>query len=178
MSNQQGWTQNDSFDNWDDVSSEAPKPLDPGIYNATIVKAEAAQTGKGKPAVKLEVSATGVFQGDELPTPRKLYDTKPITFEAQGLVKNLCQAAGVEPPKGNGYEVVSAFADELVGLSVIVKVKLESYVKDGEKRTVARIDRYFTGDQAERAKNPEAVAAPAGEAAAPTGGRRRRGASA
>jgi hypothetical protein len=166
MSNQ-GWTQNDSFDNWDEVSTEAPKPLDPALYHGEIVSAEAAQTGTGKPAVKLEVSAKGLFQGDDLPSERKLFDTVVITREAAFKVKQLAQATGVEPPKSNAFEAVSELADSLVGQPVVFKTKIESYKKDGENRTTHRIERYLTTDQAERVKAGANADTNAGDEAAP-----------
>lgn len=180
MSNQ-GWTQNESFDNWDDVSTEAPKALENNIYIGTIVKAEAQATKqKGKPSVKLEVSTTSVFQGDELPTARKLSDIVTVTKEAAFKVKQLAQSAQVEPPRANGFDVLTDWATSLVGCVVIFKTKQENYQKDGETRTAARIDRYLTADQAEKARNgggTSAEAKPAADATpaetAPSNRRRR-----
>ncbi len=176
---QVGWTQNDTFDNWDDVSTEAPKPVEPNIYTGEIVKAEAAQTqGKGLPAVKLEIMVKSVFQGDDLPSARKLFDTVTITKEAAFKVKQLSQSANVTPPKSNAADYLPEWADGLVGQPVIVSTKLEKYTPKGstEQRESARIERYLTADQAEKKK--AGVAEGGGSEAAPANTRRRRGAAA
>lgn len=185
MSNQ-GWTQNDSFDNWDDVSTEAPKPPTPEIYAITVVKAEAKATGTGKPAVNLEISLTGIHNGGDLPSPRKVYDLVTITKEAAFKVKQLAMAMGVAPPANNSYGAVCEFADNLVGQTAFAKTKLDTYKPKPtpenpapEARTNAKVDRYLTQEQADKMRtgaSGEGASEVAPEAtAAAAGGRRRRG---
>lgn len=177
----QGWTQNDSFDNWDDVSTEAPEPPDAGFYIATIAKADATKptSGKGLPNINLTLSVTDVFQGDKLPKPRTVFDNLVVTKDAAFRVKQFCLAADTAPPKSNGADYLPGYASELVGLTVIVQLKRDSYTPKGsvEKKIVARVEKYHTQASAEKAKNGGGEAAANAEAAAEAGAapRRRRG---
>lgn len=177
MSNNAGWTQSESFDNWDDVSTEAPAPLAPGMYVATIVKADSKPTAKqGLPSVNLELSVTDVFQGDKLERPRKIFDNITVVKESQFRVKGMCQSADRPYPKGNGADYLPTWAADLVGATVIVKTKLETY----NGKTNARVEKYHTQASAEKALGggsaAEASEAEATNGAAPK--RQRRGATA
>ena len=176
---QVGWTQNDTFDNWDDVSTEAPKLLDPGFYCATIAKAtgDKPTSKSNKPAVNLELSVTDIFQGDKLPMPRKVFDNVVVTKEAAFRVKALCQSADVAPPKSNGADYLPGWATDLVGCNVIVQIKHETFkTRDGEQKTVARVGKYHTQASAEKAlgggETASAAEASAENGAAPKRARR------
>jgi hypothetical protein len=176
MSNNKGWTEEADI-NWDDVSTEAPKPIDADLYNANIVAAEFRKSNAGNPCVNLELAVTGVFQGDELSTPKKHYHTLVFTADCAFRVKQAAVAAGVEPPKRASEEVLKEFGDSLVGAAVIVKTKHEKHRTD-KNRTLSVVDRFLTQAQAERIKSGGSADddSPATAAAAPK--RSRRGAAA
>ncbi len=179
----QGWTQNDSFDNWDDVSTEAPAPLAAGFYLATIAKAtgDKPTAKKGLPAVNVELSITAEFQGDALPMARKVFDNLTVTKEAAFRVKQFCQSADITPPKSNGADYLPGWASDLVGSTVIVQLKPDTYKsKEGEMKATTRVVRYHTEASAEKAKGGGEIST-AAEASAENGAaprRPRRGATA
>jgi hypothetical protein len=146
---QQGWTTDEAFENWDEVSTEAPPPLEPNLYVARIIKTEPKPTATKKPGVSIELSVISVHGGDVLKVPRKMFDFAVVDLAGAFRVKQLSQAAGVDPPKANNFAAVSAWASELLGHDVIVRTKIEKYRPKGssEERENAKVDRYETQER-------------------------------
>jgi hypothetical protein len=147
MAGNTGWTSAESV-NWDDVSTEAPPPLADAIYKGVFAKAEPRPTKEGKPSISLELSVTNVFGGDDLASPRKLFDNVMCSAAAAFRVKQLAASANVAPPANFGLDEVTAFCERLVDAApVAFRTKQSTY----QGKTNAKVDRYFTEEQAKEA---------------------------
>jgi hypothetical protein len=144
----QGWTSAESV-NWDDISTEAPPPLADDMYVGLVAKAEPRPTKEGKPAISVELSATGIFGGSDLDRPRKVFDNVNLSKENAFRVKQLAAAAGVEPPKNFGIDAVNEFCNALCESDrVIFRTRQQTY----KGKTNAKVDRYHTEDSAKADK--------------------------
>lgn len=160
MAENEGWTNNDQI-NWDDVSEDAPAPLEPGVYGFQIAQAEPERTKKGDPGVKLVLTITHAYGGSDGDMKRKCYDKLTLTKDALFRTKQLTKALGVEPPKTNSPDDVAAFCEVLAESPAgFVRLKQETY----QGRTNARVDRYLTAEAA-----AEAAAGGGAQATAPEG---------
>lgn len=146
MSNQ-GWTNNEAF-NWDDVSEDAPAPLEPGIYGFEVASAEPEPTKKGDPGVKLTLTITHAMGGSAGDMKRKCYDKLTLTKEALFRTKQLAKAVACEPPASQGIDDVEAFCAALTEAGGgFVRLKQETW----QGKTNARVDRYLTAEAAQEA---------------------------
>ncbi len=141
--NQKGWTANDEM-NWDEISDAPPPPLEDGIYRASIAKAEAEPTGKGDPAISLQLVALHAH-GSDAKLNRKLYDKLVVTKDAAFRTKQVIKATGATPPKTNGSDALSEFASELVGCEVWVRTKQQTF----QGKVNAKVDMYIADDKLE-----------------------------
>lgn len=158
-----GWTSAEAV-NWDDVSTEAPPPLADGVYRGVFVKAAPRDTKGGKPAISLELSVQGLYGGEELASPRKMFDNLMCSREAAFRIKGLAAAANVACPKSLGLDDVTEFCTSLIEAPpVIFKTKQSTY----EGKTNAKVFAYLTaekaraegsqGEQASEATEPKPV---------------------
>ncbi len=177
MSNE-NWTE-ESDVNWNDVPEGAPKPLDLNLYNGKIVKADFRLSKATPPnmCINLEIALTSVFQGDELATPKRHYDTLVFTQKSAFKVKGCARAADVldQLPKRINEEAVREFADALLGRELVIKNKHEKHHKDAS-RTISVVANYFTAEQAEAHKAGRSVEEPKAEEPVAIAGRRRKSA--
>ena len=151
MATKTGWTESTDL-NWDDVSTEAPPPLAPGIYRAVIVEAKPRQTNKGDPAINVKLAV-----GD---TKRTVYDTLVLSATALFKLKQMGQSAEVSLPANTGIEAIETFCGELTGCEVHVRTKIDTYTPPASEgnpepapRVNAKVDRYFTEAQAAEAQS-------------------------
>ncbi len=169
---QVGWVTNEKPLAWDQVSTDAPPPLDPGIYKARIVSAKPAPTKtQNKPALALELEIFEDGSGTALDKPRKSRDTLVFTQAAQWRIKQVCEATGVDFPVDFELESATEYASGLLKVDgFYLKMKQETFESNGELRTKHSVDRYLkpteVADSASKSNG-------ASETAAPT--RRRRG---
>jgi hypothetical protein len=161
MSNKQGWTQSEDL-NWDEVSDGPPPPPEDGIYRVAVAKAEPSATGKGDPAVSLQLTLIAQH-GSDKKVKGRLYDKPMLSGEAIFRTKQLARVAGVALPKNNGFDAVSEFANELVGCEFWVRTKQQPY--DGKVN--AKVDMYISDDKLEEVLNGSAGGATAEATVAP-----------
>lgn len=147
--NMKGWTSNNKF-NYDGVSTDAPAPLEPGLYKARIASAEPQATKEGKPMIKLTAELFEDADGNALKPFRKVVDNMVLTEKALFRVKILAEALDIEPIDSDAYDVVEAWCRDIVKAAkegVFTKVKHEKYEKNGEEKTALRIDRYLNASK-------------------------------
>jgi hypothetical protein len=156
-----GWTGEST--NMDEVSTEAPPPLERAIYRATIVEAEAQTSKKGGAmiAVTLEVHTRyGEPEGGvaELVSKGKAYGKiyDFLGFEGYGLrkLKQVSVETEVPAPSQVTEEAAAAFCAELTGKDVWIRSRLEENQDRSGKATgefSAKVDRYLTTAQCEQA---------------------------
>jgi hypothetical protein len=150
-----GWTQNEKF-NYDGVTTDAPAPLEPGLYKARITEATPQPTKEGKPMIKLTCEVFENENGDATPK-RKLTDNMVLSQAALFRVKIIADALGIEPLADSSLESAEAFCRDIVDAAkagVWVKVKTETYTRKGgdaenpaDQRKAARVDRYLSEDK-------------------------------
>jgi len=180
---QTGWTDDKAteFPNWDDVNTEAPPPLAPGHYYATIVKAEPRPTGKGDPAISLTLRVTQAHGEAPDSLSRTMYDNLTLTMAAAFRIKQLVQSVGngVTPPPSSRLADVEDFCASLTGQGVWLRSKLDTYTPkpsaadpEPQPKTNAKVDRYLTDEQVIESVNRGAGA---GEVADDSRPKRRRG---
>lgn len=170
MSNQPqtGWTGESTID-WSGISTEAPPPLEPGVYQAEVVKAEVRTTKGGDPSINLRYRVFGRFGSDEK-LKRPIFDTLVFTIDGAFKAKQLAEVLGIQLPSTINNATLEDLCHELNGASPWMRTKLDTY----EGKTNARIDVYLTEEQcAEAAEALKAHTNGAGESAG--GNRRRRG---
>lgn len=144
-----GWTDNTKF-NYDGVSTDAPTPLEPGLYKARIVSAEPHPTKEGKPMIKLSVELFEDADGNALKPFRKITDNVVLTQAALFRVKILSEALDIEALGDSSVEAAEEWCREIVKAAkegVFTKVKHEKYEKNGEEKTALRIDRYLNASK-------------------------------
>ena len=144
-----GWTDNTKF-NYDGVSTDAPTPLEPGLYKARIASAEPHATKEGKPMIKLSVELFEDADGNALKPTRKITDNVVLTQAALFRVKILSEALDIEPLGDSSVETAEEWCRDIVKAAkegVFTKVKHEQYEKNGEQKTALRIDRYLNASK-------------------------------
>lgn len=164
-----GWTTAQEIDP-DKVPDGPPPPLDPGVYFATIAKAEPEETKKGDPAIKLELMVTHAHGGSPGDLKRKVFDKAVFTQETAWRVKQLAKSVGVDMPTSNAYDTVDEFCGSLVESNgVWVRLKQETF----NEKTNARVDRYLTEEQAAEVASSGSADGKGGESASPRRRKRR-----
>lgn len=113
--------------NLDFSSVPSREPLEEGLYELTVAKAEETTSSAGNPMIKMEFDVNG-FEG------RKLWDNFVLIEKALWKVKEFFEAVGL-----NTDEIVKMDVAELVGASVKAKVYQEEYNGDIQNR----IKRYY-----------------------------------
>lgn len=159
-----GWTENTKF-NYDGVTTDAPAPLPEGLYKARFSAAEPQASKEGKPMIKLTCEVFEDADGNALPRKRTLIDNMVLSEKALFRIKILAEALDIEPLSDSSVETAEEWCRAIVkaaATGVYVKVKHETYEKNGEEKTAMRADRYL---------NPNKVAA---ETSSPTNGAARR----
>lgn len=146
---QVGWVTNEKPQKWDEVSTDALQPLDPGVYKARFSSAKPAPTQKQqKPAVALELEIFEDGAGQAIEPLRRTRDTLVLTRAAQWRQKQLCEALGLNPD-----EVIPDFEPETAAElcnkvleatdGFYVRIKHETYEKDGDMRTKHALAAYL-----------------------------------
>jgi hypothetical protein len=177
MAGNTGWTNNESLD-FDGVSEEPPGPPEDGLYQLTITKAELEPTKDGAPGVGYELHIDRAYDGDPSKIDGKALNLRfqKLTFKKEALfrVLNLSRALDIEPPKTNGAEELTAWAEQLVGRQVWARLKQRVRYNDKTKKDAA-VDRFFTEAGVAEAATGAAADATGTVEAAPA--RRRRAAA-
>lgn len=109
--------------NLDFSSVPSREPLEEGIYNVVISKAEEKESSAKNPMIVLEYDVQGV-EGN-----RKLWDNYPIMTKTLWKLKELFDAIGIPTDS-----IVDMDVAELVGQSLKVKVIQEIYNGDVTNR--------------------------------------------
>jgi hypothetical protein len=166
-----GWATADKFaDDWNTVSTAAPPPPAEGIYHLVFDEVSPELSAKSsKPILKIKGTIDQAFGTDEK-LKRTMFDTTGFTAESAFRVKQLGVSAGVELPPNNGKEAAEEFAAALLasdGAWFKLKHEKASEVDavTGEPKVYARVDRYLTAEEAEKA-HAALVAKATGEEAA------------
>jgi uncharacterized protein DUF669 len=151
----EGWTANEKFD-WDNVSTDAPPPLEDGVYQAVIVKASAEKTKDGKPAVRLELQVNRAFGDAEGSIKRKMFDNLTVTLEGAFRIKNLCESFDpkVTPPPSQQLDDVKDFCSRLLEAPAIW---LRSRRTTWNGKVNAKVDRYLTEAEAQKVSAGEPI---------------------
>lgn len=138
-----GWSGGKSI-NWDAVDTEAPKPLDVGVYKVKVMKAEPKENSKGDPAASLQFK---VFErhGDDEELNRKTFDNLTFTDDGAFKAKMLGEALDIDMPETSGFEDVSDFCERLEGEEVWAYLVHNTY----QGKTNNKISRYIHEDQLE-----------------------------
>lgn len=143
-----GWTDGDDLA-WDDVSTDAPTPLEPGIYRVKVTKAEAKKTQtSNQPSVALEFEASERHGSDE-ELKRRLFDNFTFAKDALFKPKQFAESVGddLELPASSRYKDVVQFAEDLLGVEVWAVVSVRKY--QGRERN--QVDRYVHDDEVDEA---------------------------
>jgi hypothetical protein len=148
-SDKQGWTSREtvSYDGMLDENGEVkgPAALDEGVYFGTIISAEAATSGKGKPCIKLVFEAERDYAGN-VPVGKlmKAYSTIPAQASTAFRILQISKTFGIDAPTVYGYEELSEFANALVDKQVYCRITQREW--DG--RTMNNLDRFLTNQKA------------------------------
>lgn len=127
------WSHGDKQIDWDKVSTAAPKPPAPGLYDAKIAEVQVVETkgdgGKPKvPMLKVRMEIVAVREGgSEDAIGRKLFDNWVMSQEGAFKVKNAAAVAGKELPGSLEYDDLSAFASSFEGEIVPVMIDTRKY---------------------------------------------------
>lgn len=105
--------------NLDFSSVPSREPLEEGVYQLRIAKAEETTSSTGNPMLKVEYDVLGV-DGN-----RKLWDNYVLIDKCLWKVKELLDALGIDTS-----ELVEMDVTELVGMEVQAKVIQETYNGD------------------------------------------------
>jgi hypothetical protein len=108
--------------NLDFSSVPSREPLEEGLYELTVAKAEETTSSTGNPMIKVEFDVDG-FEG------RKLWDNFVLIEKTLWKVKEFFEAIGLDTE-----EVVEMDVAELVGASMKAKVFQEEYNGDIQNR--------------------------------------------
>jgi hypothetical protein len=156
----QGWATKEKLDY--SAISNGPAPLEPGVYKAKILEANAQATKKNDPMLVLSVQILEDKDGNKVSSRFPVRDN--FTF-GKGLfrVAQLCSALDVSPPEDTGFETIEEFGRAVLDAGkggVWVRVTTEPYTsKSGEEKLGNRIGRYLTDTQASQTTDDSAEAA-------------------
>lgn len=142
MAGYAGWSHSGKID-WDKVSTDAPKPLEPGVYLLEVAKAEPKETSQGHPSVAMAYQATKTWGGDSV--KRKVFDNFVLTQDGAFKIKQFAEAVDADPPESVEYGTVSDWAEEVVGTEVWAYLVQQTY----QGKTNNRVDRYLHTDDVE-----------------------------
>jgi hypothetical protein len=141
-----GWVTKEKL-SYEGVNTDAPKPLDPGLYKARITNAILRPTKKNDPMIELTCEVFEDGAGNALPFKRKIKDLMVLTQAAAFRILILAKALDIEPLSENDTESTEEWCREIVKAAkegVWVRVKHEQYTnKNGDDATTMRIGRYL-----------------------------------
>lgn len=127
---------------------------EPGIYSATIIKAEnAIAQDSGNEIIKLRIELDD----------SKVWIFENLTFGARSAwrVDTFLKSVGKQPAKGEEIDIIP---EELVGLRLWVKIKIEEY----KGKTQNKVDQYVTDKGLPPAIDADKAETPAPDAPTPT----------
>lgn len=149
---------------WSQVRTDAPVPLEPGIYLATVTQAEIDKSQKGDPMIKVQLEVEEMFDGDADVEGRALYDNMTLKDKALFKIKQFHEASNIELPPTTRFEDVEVFAEDMVGIKVYCEVSVRTW--DGKPRN--QLDFYIHPDNIDEYVESKKGSAPKG-----SGGRKR-----
>lgn len=175
---EQGWASAPAT-KWDDVDTNAPPPLPPGVYGFKVASAEPhmtkAKPGKdhGDPAVKAELTITHKY-GDEPTLSRKCFVTLMLVGDGVFRTKQLILALGCDPPESNELDDVESWCEMITGRDGYGQFKQREYTPAGsaEKRIALDVERFLNDETLEQAVTATTGNAPAAETTPRRKGRR------
>jgi hypothetical protein len=144
MAGYKGWAGGHEVD-WKKIDSGSPTPLERGIYNAVVIKAEPQETKNGKPALSIELQVESKYKDDSGEVRRKLFDTFTMTAEGLFKTKQFCDATGIEPPATTSYGDVCEFAEDMINAEVYVLVGTRTW--EGKARN--RVEFFIADEEVE-----------------------------
>jgi hypothetical protein len=181
MANQnQGWTDEATSFDWDNISDAMPPPVEDGIYKARFVKAEAKKTkGNDKnpptPALNLQLEFIAPYGGGELgPVSKTAFSMLIFGQKTVWQAKQCASKLNVNPPKTNSYDDLTSFGRDLLEAGEFyVRTKKEEY----QGKWNATIAAYHSEEEAATAASTGATGSGA-TSTEPVPQRRKRGAAA
>lgn len=165
-SDKNGWTDGDDL-KWDDVSTEAPAPLEDGIYKIEITKTEPATAKSGSKMVNFEARVTAKYGGGEASRTLR-YNNLVFHKDALWKAKQMATACGVPLPASTRFEDLETFGDSLLDSAGCFARVGRDIGKNG--RVFNTLEAFLTEEEAAKAaEGPDA-----NEAAASGSARKRR----
>lgn len=156
---QEGWTLDEDL-GMDEATTAPPGPLENAVYKFEFESVEAHTTKSGKPAVKLKLKATERYQGAAVERGGTVFDLVVVEKATNWKVKQLAEAAGVNPPSKSNFEQVAQFIEDLLGAGgCLAKTKRSPGQGENKGKMFTNIDNYLTETQANEAVNGAASAA-------------------
>lgn len=176
MSNKDGYTGGESWDDWDDVDTEPPPPIPKGtIVRAKFTSTEVQTAKSGNPMIKVALECEEDYAGDvDVEQFQRNINREFLVFikTNRWKIKSVAESAEVALPGGSMAEHLREFAADLLGSTCLIQVAHE---RSQNGRVYLAVGRFLTQEQADKILNPEADSGEAEEAE--TGGRRGRRAS-
>jgi hypothetical protein len=145
MQENQSWTEDQSFGNWDEVSTEGPAPLEPGVYSGEIVRAEPKLSKAGKPMIELELYVTRRLD-QPADIKRRAFDRISLVESVKFRIKQLCNSTGVRPPASTSRTVIDEFCQCLQGQAFFAKFHQKEYLE----KLNHSVERYLSPDEARK----------------------------
>src|SRR5678816_3395728 len=131
---------NTSFDYT--AADEADKPVTPGEYTAKITdETDLCETTSGGAGIKVKMR---LVNGPDGALSRPMTDTVGYSGAAAWKVAQLADSAGVDRPTEISENAARSFAASLRGAEITVKVKADTYTRDGVTKNTIKIDRYVS----------------------------------
>jgi hypothetical protein len=128
---------------WNGVRTDAPEPLEPGLYECECIKADAEpiKNGKnaGKPSIKAVFKITGKW-GDDEDLSRTVYDNFVFIKEGAFKMKNFCEAADVALPMSTYEDELNRVCEDMLGIELWCELSLRKY--EGKRNN--NISRYIS----------------------------------
>jgi hypothetical protein len=156
--------------NWDEVSEDAPKPLENGFYFVTFAETKFQLTGKDKkPSSNSQLTVTKAWGGADDSLNRKVYDSLIFTKATAFRVLNVARVLGIPKPTEFTRETIEEFMAAMQASNgAWVRLKQETY-KD---KTNSRVERFYTEEQVRELVEGDSTSAKKGDdAPAATGTR-------
>lgn len=149
---------------WSGIRTDAPEPLEPGLYECECIQADVQPIGKGKnagkPSIKAIFKITGKW-GDNEDLSRTVYDNFIFTKEGAFKMKNFCEASDVALPMSTYEDELNRVCEDMVGLELWCELTTRKW----EGKTNNNIARYVSDADIEAyAKQLEEGARGTGEA--------------
>lgn len=137
------------------ASDAADKPVTPGDYTAMVTdETDLVETASGGAGIKVKMR---LVDGPDGAVSRPMTDTVGYSAAAAWKVAQLADSAGVARPTEISEASARAFIAALRGQEIRVKVKSDTFTRDGVTKNTYKIDKYLS--QASASATPITAAA-------------------